>query len=56
MAAKRGMRMGGFVTGGVIRTLRERKGYTQKQLAEMVMVSDKAVSSGRRGRGFRTSA
>jgi desulfoferrodoxin (superoxide reductase-like protein)/DNA-binding XRE family transcriptional regulator len=46
------MRMGGFVTGGVIRTLRERKGYTQKQLAEMVMVSDKAVSKWETGKGL----
>jgi DNA-binding XRE family transcriptional regulator/desulfoferrodoxin (superoxide reductase-like protein) len=42
----------GFVTGGAIRALREKKGYTQKQLAEQVMVSDKAVSKWETGRGL----
>ena len=41
-----------FVTGGAIRVLREKKGYTQKQLAERVMVSDKAVSKWETGRGL----
>ncbi len=44
--------MSGFVTGGAIRALREGKGYTQKRLAEMVMVSDKAVSKWETGKGL----
>ena len=33
-----------YVTGATIRALREKRGYTQKQLAELLAVSDKAVS------------
>ena len=44
--------MSGFVTGGGIRLLREKKGYTQKQLADLVMVSDKAVSKWETSRGL----
>ena len=33
-----------YITGETIKTLRERKGMTQKQLAEKLAVSDKAVS------------
>ena len=33
-----------YVTGSVIRMLREKKGLTQRQLAERLLVSDKAVS------------
>ena len=33
-----------YVTGSVIRTLREKKGLTQRQLADRLLVSDKAVS------------
>ena len=44
--------MGSFVTGGVIKALREKKGYTQKQLAEMVVVGDKAVSKWETGKGL----
>ncbi len=36
--------MTNYVTGSTIRTLRESKGYTQKQLAEQLLVSDKTVS------------
>jgi transcriptional regulator with XRE-family HTH domain len=36
--------MKNYVTGNTIKTLREKKGYTQKQLAELLSVSDKAVS------------
>ena len=36
--------MTSYVTGNTIKTLREKKGYTQKQLAELLSVSDKAVS------------
>ena len=38
-------------TGGLIRTLRRRKGLTQLALAERLGVSDKAVSKWERGRG-----
>ncbi len=33
-----------YVTGGVIRALREKRKLTQLQLAEKLMVSDKTVS------------
>lgn len=33
-----------YVTGSTIRALREKKGYTQRRLAELLAVSDKAVS------------
>ena len=33
-----------YITGGVIKNLREKKGLTQLQLANMIGVSDKAVS------------
>ncbi len=36
--------MTNYVTGNMIKSLREKKGYTQKQLAELLNVSDKAVS------------
>ena len=44
--------MHGYVTGDTIRQLRESKGYTQKQLAELLMVSDKAISKWETGRGL----
>ena len=44
--------MNNYVTGSAIRLLREKKGYTQKQLAERLMVSDKAVSKWESGRGL----
>ena len=42
--ADAGGKMEQYVTGSVIRTLREKKGLTQRQLAERLLVSDKAVS------------
>ena len=36
-------------TGGLIRTLRRRRGLTQRALAERLGVSDKAVSKWERG-------
>ena len=36
--------MTNYVTGSTIKKLREKKGYTQKQLADLLLVSDKAVS------------
>lgn len=44
--------MSSYVTGGAIRALREKRGYTQKQLAERLCVSDKAVSKWETGRGL----
>lgn len=44
--------MGNYVTGDTIRALREKKGYTQKGLAEVLSVSDKAVSKWETGRGL----
>ena len=41
-----------YITGSAIKALREAKGYTQKQLADLVCVSDKAVSRWETGRGL----
>lgn len=41
-----------YVTGTVIKRLREGKGLTQEQLAEKINVSSKAVSKWETGRGF----
>ena len=41
-----------YVTGGVIRALREGKGMTQEELAEKIHVSGKAVSRWETGQGF----
>ena len=41
-----------YVTGSIIKELRERKGYTQRQLAESVCVSDKTVSKWETGKGL----
>ena len=44
--------MENYVPGDTIRALREKKGYTQKQLADLILVSDKAVSKWENGRGL----
>ena len=44
--------MTNYVTGAAIRALREKRGYTQKELAEKLSVSDKAVSKWETGRGL----
>lgn len=44
--------MNSYVTGTVIKTLREKKGLTQRQLADQIAVSDKAVSKWETGRGL----
>ena len=36
--------MAHYVTGPAIKALRERKGKKKKQLAEQILVSDKAIS------------
>ena len=41
-----------YVTGPMIRRLREKRGLTQLQLAERLCVSDKAVSKWETGRGY----
>ena len=41
-----------YVTGAVIRRLRERKKLTQEELAEKIYVSSKAVSKWETGQGF----
>lgn len=44
--------MNQYVTGSMIRRLRESRKMTQQQLAEKLMVSDKAVSKWETGRGY----
>ena len=44
--------MNQYVTGSMIRQLRERRAITQQQLAEKLSVSDKAVSRWETGRGY----
>lgn len=44
--------MNSYVTGPVIKALREKKNYTQKQLADRLAVSDKTVSKWETGRGL----
>lgn len=41
-----------YVTGTTIKYLREKKGYTQRQLAELLTVSDKAISKWENQRGL----
>ena len=44
--------MNQYVTGAVIKELREKKGMTQAELAEKLFVSDKAVSKWESGKGY----
>lgn len=44
--------MNQYVTGAMIKRLRENKKMTQHQLAEKIMVSDKAISKWETGRGY----
>ena len=44
--------MDSYVTGQTIKALREKKGITQLKLAEMLSVSDKAVSKWETGKGL----
>ena len=44
--------MNQYITGAMIRRLREEKKITQQQLAEQIRVSDKAISKWETGRGY----
>ncbi len=44
--------MNPYVTGQTIQKLREKRGVTQKQLAEKLFVSDKAISKWETGKGL----
>ncbi len=44
--------MDNYVTGGVIKALREKKKMTQEELAQKIFVTGKAVSKWETGRGF----
>ena len=41
-----------YVTGAIIKAMREKQGFTQKELAERLSISDKAVSKWETGRGL----
>ena len=41
-----------YITGAMIKRLREEKGLTQTELAEKIFVTDKAVSKWENGRGY----
>lgn len=41
-----------YVTGNIIRRLREERGITQKELAEIISVSDKTISKWETNRGL----
>ena len=41
-----------YVTGAVIKRLREKKNLTQEELAQKIFVTSKAVSKWETGRGF----
>lgn len=44
--------MNNYITGTAIKSLRDKKGLTQSQLADIINVSDKAVSRWETGKGF----
>lgn len=44
--------MNSYITGGIIKKLRESKDITQSELAKMLSVSDKTVSKWETGRGY----
>lgn len=53
IVCERGMRMDAITVGKKIAQLRKEKGMTQKQLAENLYVTDKAVSKWERGVSLR---
>ena len=44
--------MNPYVTGQTVQMLREKRGLTQKQLAELLFVSDKTISKWETGKGL----
>lgn len=44
--------MDSIQTGQLIRKLRTERGWTQKELADALMISDRTVSKWERGRGY----
>lgn len=44
--------MNNYITGSAIKNLRESKKFTQSKLADMISVSDKAISRWETGKGF----
>lgn len=44
--------MNQYVTGAMIKTLREKRGLTQAELAEKLFISDKTVSKWENGKGY----
>lgn len=44
--------MNSYITGGIIKKLRESRGITQAELAEILNVSDKTVSKWETGKGY----
>lgn len=44
--------MNNYITGSIIQTLRKQKNMTQKDLAELINVSDKTISKWETGKGF----
>lgn len=41
-----------YVTGSTIKALREKKNYTQRQLADLINISDKTISKWETGKGL----
>lgn len=52
MVRQGGESMNQYVTGAMIRELREKKQFTQAELAEKLFVSDKTVSKWENGKGY----
>ena len=46
------MKMNNYVTGAVIKALREKNKMTQEELAQKIFVTSKAVSKWETGKGF----
>ena len=44
--------MNHYITGNTIRSLRTKKGLTQKELADQLLISDKTVSKWETGKGY----
>lgn len=44
--------MNQYITGSMIKALREKQGLTQNQLSEKLCVSDKTIVNGKRGKAI----